>query len=743
MVEMFWGWGWFWIGLPGVAALIAEVTALIIVARAPKNYPDDPSITLHTDKHLVMGKVLFTLLFGFLPAMVRPGGLLHFLYILSRPFVYLGSIYFISALFIDMIIYSILHSKEWCRNDQAVLANFPSIPFISLIIALRVYGKSKLIKRRFNVAVKQGIVLGHIVKAIRRISSMRTPVSSADQIYMQSERWEVRPVPKEKPYIYDPEARSNPHICITGSSGVGKTTTVIYLIGELLKRGYPVIVFDPKGDISATARARGWDKPTETRKRVVKIYDVGRMGVDPLQPVGDETWTERVIDLINAMSVVETVGANQKYLIQRAAREIGDKTYKSLREKVNEYVDAFLGESEKAPRYGPHIRDAYMGIRSKLEILSTVFREDASFDARLLNPDLWYENSNLAGVILNLSMIRDRYARAVTMELLLRKLELMLRGRGPLAFLDSNRKKVFIVVDEAHELARSQKWKTETTESILEDMAREARSHGAGLILVTQRLSDIPDGIRMNMGLWLALRTDSPIDINILSSVMPVGRLGAIITSLSEGHALIVEAMPEKLDKMLAIASKPMAVEEGYIIRLERKLLEMKKKVEEVVGEMEEEVLNELVKKKILLAVTQGLEGIATDNASATNEKRMQSDVKTVESQEAKPTEEVRERSPKKERCRVEGELDDAFLERVIAHAMYMARNSSEALEVLKNLPLDVARDFLLERGKVEVLQQYGLLRVKKNGGIAKTKAGTILKNAYRTLTEVKGGDEE
>ena len=41
-------------------------------------------------------------------------------------------------------------------------------------------------------------------------------------------------------------------------------------------------------------------------------------------------------------------------------------------------------------------------------------------------------------------------------------------------------------------------------------------------------------------------------------------------------------------------------------------------------------------------------------------------------------------------------------------------------------------------KGEVEVLERYGLLRIKKSGGIAKTKAGTILKNAYKTLIEVK-----
>lgn len=713
--------------MPGVIALIAEIIALIIVVKTPKNYPDDPSITLHTDRHLLMGKVLFTLLFGFLPAMVRPGGLLHFLYILSRPFVYLGSIYFISALFMDMMIYLILHSKEWCRNDQMVLVNFPSIPFISLIIALKVYGKSKIVKRRFSVTIKRGIVLGHIVKAIRRISSMRTPVSSMDQIYMQSERWEVRPVPREKPYVYDPDARSNPHICITGSSGVGKTTTAIYLLGELLKRGYPVIVFDPKGDISATARARRWDKPVGARRRIVKIYDIGHLGIKPLQPVGDETWTERVIDLINAMSVVEAVGANQKYLIQRAAKEIGDKTYKSLRDKVNEYVDAFLGKSENPPKYGPHIRDAYMGIRSKLEILSTVFREDASFDIRSLNPDLWSEDTNLAGVILNLSQIRDRYARAVTMELLLRKLELMLRNRGPLAFLDPSKKKVFIVVDEAHELARAQKWRRETTESILEDIAREARSHGAALILITQRLSDIPDGIRMNMGLWLALRTDSPIDISILSSVMPIGRLGAIITSLSEGHALIVEAMPEKLDKMLAIVSKPIAVEEGYIIRLERRMLEIRKSVEKTVKELEASRPRE----PLLVTVS------PTTSSTSYNRETTSSHLKQVEyGKEASVGEAGNKEMPPSSFSR----LDTQFLRKVVSLAIKMAGERRSVVETLENVPLEVVNNFLLEKESLEVLKEYRLIRVKKDGRATCTKAGSLLKEAYEYLIKMRRG---
>jgi hypothetical protein len=112
-------------------------------------------------------------------------------------------------------------------------------------------------------------------------------------------------------------------------------------------------------------------------------------------------------------------------------------------------------------------------------------------------------------------------------------------------------------------------------------MAREARSHGAALILVTQRLSDIPDGIRSNIGLWLTLRSDSPHDMEVLYRVVPVGRLSEIVTSMPDGYALIVEADPSRLSRMKAVTSKPSAYDEAYIVRLERIMMEYRKSVEE------------------------------------------------------------------------------------------------------------------------------------------------------------------
>jgi hypothetical protein len=567
------------IGPLGLAGIASGVAAVVLAVKSGGGYPQDPASVIHNYKTIWVGKIAFTIL--------SMG--ISMVYVLWMPIInviagflaLLGPLYFPTQLVLDVITYGILHGKEWCTHDRYIAANFLNIPFISLMVAYSAYNSSGKLAKRYREAVGEasGIRLGWIEMAVRRVSMITYPQTyMGSELKMYSEKWEVRRTPGQRPYIYSPEKRSNPHICITGTSGVGKTTAAIYILAEALKRKHKIIVLDPKGDISATARARRWNA-REKREKVM-IIDVAERGLEPLEPILEETMTESLIDLINSMSVVETVGANQKSLILyigEKCEKAGRRRFKDLYDEVSSYVESIIhGENIKL---GPHVRDAYMGIQSKMKILLTVFGREEPFKLSLLDPSNW--GDSVMGVVLDLSKIRDRYARAVTMELLLRKIEAFLRKRGPLAYLERGFKHTFILVDEVHEIARGQRWGQEMTVSILEDMAREARSHGAALILVTQRLSDIPDGIRSNIGLWLTLRSDSPHDMEVLYRVVPVGRLSEIVTSMPDGYALIVEADPSRLSRMKAVTSKPSAYDEAYIVRLERIMMEYRKSVEE------------------------------------------------------------------------------------------------------------------------------------------------------------------
>ena len=569
------------IGPIGIAGLASSIIAVILAAKCGAGYPQDPAIVIHNYRTLWAGKIVFAALAIAMSAMRVPwiplaGAVIGLLSLI-------GPLYFIVQPMLDAAVYLILHGREWCTHDRYIAANFMNLPLITMIVALSAYTSSRRVARRYREAspAAPGIRLGWIEMAVRRVSMIAYPQAyMGSELKMYGEKWEVRRTPSERPYIYAPERRSNPHVCITGTSGVGKTTTALYMLAEALKNGYRVIVMDPKGDISEAARARDWDKPVESRRGRVLIIDVAGEGVEPLTPILGESMTECLLDLINAMSVVEAVGANQKslmlYVGERCERE-GRRGFREFYDEISIIVDSIIQGG--GLRVGYHIRDAYMGIQSKLKLLLSVFGKGTSFNLSLLDTSLWPDD--VRGIILDLSGIRDRYVRAVTMELLLRKIEAFLRSRGPLAYLKQDFKYTFIMVDEVHEIARGQRWGSEMTVSILEDMAREARSHGAALILVTQRLSDIPDGIRSNMGLWLTLRTDSPYDIEVLQRVVPVGRLSEIITSMPDGYALVVEADPSRLHRMKAVTSKPMAYDEAYIIRLERRLMEYRRSVEE------------------------------------------------------------------------------------------------------------------------------------------------------------------
>jgi Ni2+-binding GTPase involved in maturation of urease and hydrogenase len=567
------------IGPLGLAGIASGVAAVVLAVKSGNGYPQDPASVIHNYKTIWAGKIAFTILSIGISMVYVPW--MPIINLIAGFLALLGPLYFPTQFVLDVITYGILHGKEWCTHDRYIAANFLNIPFASLLVAYSAYSSSRKLAKRYREAVGEasGIRLGWIEMAVRRVSMITYPQTyMGSELKMYSEKWEVRRTPGQKPYIYSPEKRSNPHICITGTSGVGKTTAAIYILAEALRRKYRIIVLDPKGDISETARARKWHVEKDGER--VMIIDVAKEGIEPLEPILDESMTESLIDLINSMSVVETVGANQKSLILymgEKCEKAGKKRFRDLYDEVSSYVESIIQGGNI--KLGPHVKDAYMGIQSKMKILLTVFGREEPVKLSLLDPSNW--GDSVMGVILDLSKIRDRYARAVTMELLLRKIEAFLRKRGPLAYLEKGFKHTFILVDEVHEIARGQRWGQEMTVSILEDMAREARSHGAALILVTQRLSDIPDGIRSNIGLWLTLRSDSPHDMEVLYRVVPVGRLSEIVTSMPDGYALIVEADPSRLSRMKAVTSKPSAYDEAYVIKLERIMMEYRKSVEE------------------------------------------------------------------------------------------------------------------------------------------------------------------
>jgi hypothetical protein len=111
------------------------------------------------------------------------------------------------------------------------------------------------------------------------------------------------------------------------------------------------------------------------------------------------------------------------------------------------------------------------------------------------------------------------------------------------------------------------------SKSILEEVARAGRSYGLALILATQRLSDVADGIRQNCQTWICFHTTSPEDTRILKEV-DAEVMARVVSNLKPGEAYIRASNPRELDYYRTTTDTVAAIV-GYIFRMERDLLQV------------------------------------------------------------------------------------------------------------------------------------------------------------------------
>ena len=105
---------------------------------------------------------------------------------------------------------------------------------------------------------------------------------------------------------------------------------------------------------------------------------------------------------------------------------------------------------------------------------------------------------------------------------------------------------ILIVIEEAHRYFQngaSNRLARETVERI----AREGRKYGVGVMLVSQRPSELPQTAMSQLGTIIALRLSNDSDQSSISSALPDGVAGIVqsLPSLKTGEAIITgESLP-------------------------------------------------------------------------------------------------------------------------------------------------------------------------------------------------------
>jgi DNA polymerase III delta prime subunit len=541
------------------------------------NVPDN--IPTESDGKAFVGKIVFAILLAMLASVPAVGpalplaGLVNFLALLGPGF-------FIYSMVFDVIVAAILRKLEFYGAYKIVVFNLPCIPFVTSLALLWAYREQNktLGRAEWDLAYKKdGVVLGEAVQVVRMVSQ---PIQTPTQARMTT-HYDIRPLPRKVKTYYKPEnvpeRDFNPHAIIAGTSGSGKTTLIYHLIRDL-SASYPVIFVDVKGDISRAL----------LRERVsANIVHIASVGVNPFTKIADETSNELVERLMDSISVVEPVGSRQEHLIREAViqycgrKEDGTEerppSYPAIVSYLRGYVKTVPPPEVRWGMGGTGTRDALFSIYSKLEDLGRYFRDDGAsvpqIILRALKTPEGRREKDFPVTVFNLEGISEK-VRAIVLELILRNIAKLMYHRGPTAFLKN--KALVLVVDEAYLVTRPMTKNGRiggNSRSILEEVARAGRSYGLALILATQRLSDVADGIRQNCQTWICFYTTSPEDKRILRET-DAEVMAIVVSQLKPGEAYI-RAPSSRRREYYRTTTDTIAAVTGYIFRMERDLLQV------------------------------------------------------------------------------------------------------------------------------------------------------------------------
>jgi hypothetical protein len=507
---------------------------------------------------VVVGKAVFAILLSIISAAEPVGPAKPLVVLLAN----VGQGYFIASMIIDLIFIAILYKMEYFGAFRIVALNLLHIPFITSagVLYAVLWEQRKVLMRVWrDLRSSHGVLLGHAIWVVRHV---KKPLTYPNDVNIR-ESYDIRQLPARVPFRYSPNMRDNNlnnHLIIAGASGAGKTTTIINLIKGLAGK-YIVFVVDVKGDITQSLLN------SNIRSYIVYVADVGVKVFDRLHE--KERNKEIIEDLINSISVVERVGARQAHFIRRALIEIENSgqtpTYTSLLQVFRRLVTESLSPDS---RLGPGTRDALIGIASKLEDLEEYFKDEGASISKIVGKIVEDGQKQASPVIVFNIEGMSETLRAVLLEFILRRLERFLSRRGPFAYLTE--KTAVLIVDEAYLVTRSFRrfgGKDERSGSILETISRAGRSYGVALVLVTQRLCDISDGIRQNCERWVVFNTSSPEDARLIS--IDGDLLTKLIPHLEKGYAYIRKPRMAGFEEIRYNAGVYM-VTEGYIFEIVR-----------------------------------------------------------------------------------------------------------------------------------------------------------------------------
>ncbi len=351
------------------------------------------------------------------------------------------------------------------------------------------------------------------------------PLSTGDlvQVYAADDRANIEighvyPTQDIRAALYV-DAMLGKHFALLGSTGTGKSTSaalILHRICALAPQGH-IVMIDPHGEYSAAFRSNG------------ALFDVSNLAM-PYWLMNFEEHCEVFLTTDGAERQVDADILAKCLLMARAKSRVGsampkltvDAPVPYLLSDLTNFIQLEMGKMDKATNTAPYLR-----LKSKIDEIKADPRYGFMFSGMLVADtmaDFIRRIFRLPGdgkpiSIIDVSGVPSEITSVVVAVLSRMVFDFAIWSRN------EPQRPILLVCEEAHRYIPRED-DGSSVGRILGRIAKEGRKYGVSLGLITQRPSDLAEGVLSQCGTIIAMRLNNDRDQAFVRAAMPEGARG-------------------------------------------------------------------------------------------------------------------------------------------------------------------------------------------------------------------------
>lgn len=316
------------------------------------------------------------------------------------------------------------------------------------------------------------------------------------------------------------DAMLGKHFALLGSTGTGKSTSaalILHRICELAPEGH-IVMIDPHGEYSAAFRSNG------------ALYDVNNLAL-PYWMMNFEEHCEVFLTSEGQDRTTDADILQRCLLAARAKNRLASSIKKLTVDSPIPYllsdllaqIQDSMGKLDKANNNVP-----YMRLKSKIEEIKADPRYNFMFSGMLVGDTMADFMSKVFRLpsegkpisIIDVSGIPSDITSTVVAVLSRLVFDYAIWSRN------EPQRPVLLVCEEAHRYIPSSEHEHSVVRDVLSRIAKEGRKYGVSLGLITQRPSDLAEGVLSQCGTIISMRLNNDRDQAFVRAAMPEGARG-------------------------------------------------------------------------------------------------------------------------------------------------------------------------------------------------------------------------